>query len=114
MAEYAEFSIDQGTNFGAYINLNDDASNVPQNAAGYVVSGQLRRSVLSPNASETLFCEVSDAANGEIYISLAASNTANLRPGNYFYDIKVVDLNSGNATTRLIEGIIVVNPSITK
>lgn len=114
MAEYAEFSIDQGTDFGAYINLNDDASNVPQNAAGYVVSGQLRRSIVSPNASETLFCEVSDAANGELYISMAASNTANLKPGNYFYDIRVIDVNSANAVTRLIEGIIIVNPSITK
>lgn len=114
MAEYVEFYIDQGTDFSAYVNLNDDDTNLAQNVYGYVITGKLRRSLVSANVSETLFCEVSDPANGEIYISLTAANTANLKPGNYFYDVKVVDVNSSNATSRLIEGIIIVTPAITK
>lgn len=114
MAEYVEFNIDQGTDFSTYISLNDDDTNLAQNVAGYVVTGQLRRSLVSANVSETLHCEIIDAANGELYVSLAASNTANLRPGNYFYDIRVKDTNSSNATSRLIEGVIIVTPAITK
>lgn len=114
MAEYVELSVDQGTDFDTYINLNDDDTNLPQNASSYLVTGQLRRSLVSANVSETFYCAVTDGANGEIYISLAAANTANLKPGNYFYDIKVVDTSQGNATSRLIEGIFIVNPSITK
>lgn len=111
MAEYVEFYIDQGTDFVTYINLNDDNTNLPQNTSGYVVTGKLRRSLVSANVSETLHCEVSDPANGEITVSLAGANTANLRPGNYFYDIKVV---SENVASRLIEGVIIVTPAITK
>lgn len=114
MAEYVEFYIDQGTDFSTYINLNDDDTNLAQNVSGYIITGQLRRSLVSTTPVESLYCEVSDAANGEIYISLAASNTANLKPGSYFYDVKVVDVNSSNATSRLIEGIIIVTPAITK
>lgn len=111
MAEYVEFNVDQGTDFGTYINLSDDDTNEGQDVSGYIVTGQLRRSIVSANAAETLKCQLSDPANGEIYISLAAANTANLKPGNYFYDIK---LTIANNVSKLIEGIFIVNPSITK
>ena len=114
MAEYVEFYIDQGTDFNAYINLNDDDTNLAQNVQGYMVTGKLRRSLVSANVSETLQCEIVDPANGEVYIYMAASNTSNLKPGNYFYDIKMVNTLSGNVTSRLIEGIIIVTPAITK
>lgn len=114
MAEYVEFYIDQGTDFSAYINLNDDDTNLAQNLSGYVITGKLRRSLVSPNASETIQCEISDPANGEIYISMAASNTSNLKPGNYFYDVRLIDTAFANATSRLIEGIMIVTPAITK
>lgn len=114
MSEYVEFYIDQGTDFSTYINLNDDDTNLAQNLSGYIITGKLRRSLVSPNVAETFYCEVSDPANGEISISMAAANTANLKPGNYFYDIKVVDTNTSNATSRLIEGIIIVTPAISK
>lgn len=114
MAEYVEFSVDQGTDFSTYINLNDDDTNLPQNLSGYVITGQLRRSLVSANASESFFCEITDAANGEIHILLSAANTANLKPITYFYDVKVVDTNINNVTSRLIQGIFTVNPSITK
>lgn len=112
MAEYVEFYIDQGTDFSTYITLNDDDTNMPQNVDGTIVTGQLRRSLVSANATETFLCQVSDSANGEISVSLAAANTANLKPGNYFYDIRVT--NGGGSVTRLIEGIIIVTPAITK
>lgn len=114
MAEYVEFYIDQGADFNAYITLNDDDTNLAQNVQGYVITGKLRRSLVSANVAETIQCEIVDPANGEIYISMAAANTANLKPGNYFYDIKIVDTALANATSRLIEGIIIVTPAITK
>lgn len=113
MSEYVEFYIDQGTDFNTVINLNDDDTNLAQNVSGYVVTGKLKRSLVSANAAESFRCEVTDAANGEISITLAASNTSNLKPGNYFYDILVRDIDS-NAHTRLIEGIVIVTPAITK
>lgn len=112
MAEYVELYIDQGTDFTTYITLNDDDTNMAQDISSYVVSGQLRRSLVSPNSSANLVCTLIDAANGEIEISLSAANTANLKPGNYFFDISVKD--NANNTSRLIEGIFIVTPSITR
>lgn len=109
MAEYVELEIDQGTDFATYITINDDNTNLVQNVAGYVVTGQLRRSLLSPNVSETLHC-TANVMTGEIAVTLAAANTANLKPGRYFYDIKV----TSSPPSRLIEGIVIVSPAITK
>lgn len=112
MAEYVELYIDQGTDFSTTIAINDDNTNLPTNTAGYVVTAQLRKSLISQNASANLVCTIDDAANGEILIEMSAANTSNLGSGRYFFDVKVKDV--ANITSRLVEGIIIVNPGITK
>ena len=113
MAEYAELYIDRGADFNVVIELNNDDTNLAQNVDGYIVTGQLRRSLLSINASANLVCTVADATNGTIQLSLDAANTANLRPGSYFFDVKTVDTDAGSITSRLIEGVIYVTHGIT-
>ena len=114
MAEYVELFIDQGSDFFTTINLNDDNTNLPQNVSSYTVTSSMRRSLLSPNASSNLVCTLSDAANGEITIKMSAANTANLRAGQYFFDVKVRDTNAYYEYSRLLEGVIFVTPSITR
>jgi hypothetical protein len=113
MAEYVELYIDQGSDFSTTVSLNDDSTNLPQNVTGYVVTSSLRRSLLSPNVSANLICTVFDAPNGEFMITLNAANTANLRPGSYLFDVKVYDTLS-MTSSRLIEGVMFVTPSVTK
>ena len=113
MAEYVELYIDQGSDFSTTVNLNDDSTNLPQNVYGYVVTSSLRRSLLSPNASANLTCTVYDAPNGEFLITMTAGQTANLRSGSYLFDVKVTDT-LGAVTSRLVEGVIFVTPSVTK
>ena len=114
MAEYLELFIDQGSDFVTTIDLNDDNTNLPQNVSTYTVTSSLRRSLLSPNASSNLICTVTDAANGEITVRMSAANTANLRAGQYFFDVKVRDTNAYYEYSRLLEGVIFVTPSITR
>ena len=113
MAEYVELYIDQGSDFSTTVNLNDDSTNLPQNVYGYTITCSLRRSLLSPNTAANLTCSVYDSANGEFLISLTAGQTANLRFGSYLFDVKVHDT-LGATTTRLIEGVMFVTPSVTK
>ena len=113
MAEYVELFIDQGSNFSTTVNINDDNTNLPQNVYGYVVTSSLRRSLLSANAAANLTCSLSDPANGEFLISMTAGDTANLRSGSYFFDVKTYD-SINQVTNRLIEGVIFVTPSVTK
>lgn len=110
MASYTELYIDKGTDFNSTIVLQDDNTNLYQNVDGYVITSSLRRSPLSPNASANLVCTVSDAANGEITLFMDSANTANLKAGRYFFDVKA---RSTMANTRLLEGVIIVTPSIT-
>lgn len=112
MAEYVELYIDQGTDFNTTLNINDDDTNVSQNIIGYVVTSSLKRSILSTNVAANFVCQVTNSSEGQIEISMTAANTANLRPGKYFFDVKVNDTVT-NAITRLIEGVIFVQPGVT-
>jgi hypothetical protein len=111
MTEYVELYIDQGSDFVSTVVLQDDVTNLYQNVQGYVVTSSLRKSLLSQNASGNLVCTVTDSANGEITMSMTAANTANLRSGTYLFDVRS---EAAGVYTRLIEGIVIVTPSITK
>ena len=112
MSAYVELYIDQGSTFNNVINLTDDVTNTPINVANYTVVSQLRRSYYSANISANLVCSITDAANGEITLSLPAANTANIKPGRYVFDVKTID--NSNTTSRVLEGVITVTPSVTK
>lgn len=112
MAAYVELYLDQGTTFNNIINLTDDVTNTPINVSGYVVSSQMRRSYYSANISANITCTLSNVANGEIIMSMTAANTSNIKAGRYLFDVKATD--PYNNTSRILEGIITVTPSITK
>lgn len=111
MAEYVELYIDQGSDFSTTITINDDNTNLPIGLLSVNAYSHLRRSILSTNASASFVCSIQDPANGEIVVSMSANNTANLKAGRYFFDLNTVD---GNVKSRLIEGIVIVTPAITR
>ncbi len=112
MAEYVELYIDQGAEFSTTISINDEQTNIPGNLTNIVVTGQIRKSLLSVNAYASFTCSVTNPANGEILISMTSANTANMKPGNYFYDIRLGG--ASNSFSRLIEGVLFVTPGITR
>jgi hypothetical protein len=111
MAGYAELNADQGADFSRTLELDDEATGNSLNLVGYTFSSHIKRSFLSLNPSAIFTCDVSDAAHGNVTISLTAGQTANLRPGRYLYDLKMQS--PANAVSRVIEGIINIDPSIT-
>lgn len=111
MTDYVELYIEQGTDFETTIVLEDDVTNLSQNVSGYTVTSSMRRSLLSPNTSGNLVCTVTDAANGVITLTMGAPATSNLRMGNHLFDVRSL---AAGKYTRIIEGIIIVTPSITK
>jgi hypothetical protein len=108
---YAELTLDQGATFESTLDLvADDGTAI--NVAGYLFSGQIRKSYYSSNATANLTITVSDTANGNLIISLNSATTANIVAGRYLYDVKMTDI--ANTVTRIVEGIITVTPQITK
>ena len=112
MAAYVELYMDPGTTFNNVINLIDDTTNAYINVDGYIIRSQMRRSYYSVNATASLVCSITDAANGEITMSLDAANTASIKAGRYLFDLETVD--RLNTTVRILEGIITVTPEITR
>lgn len=112
MSAFVEFYLDQGTTFNNVINITDDITNAAVNISGYSAESQIRRSYYSSNISANITCTITDAANGELTMSMTAANTANIKAGRYVFDLKIVD--TSNITSRILEGIINVTPQVTK
>jgi hypothetical protein len=106
--------MDRGADFSTTVAINDESTNTPQNLIGYIVTSQLRKSLVSVNATANLVCTIPTPNTGEIFINLDSANTANINPGTYFFDVKIKDVLGGNLVSRLVEGIIIVSPSITR
>lgn len=111
MSDYVELYIDQGSSFYSTIILQDDVTNMYQNVDGYVVTSSMRRSILSETPYANISCQILNASNGTIGLSMTPANTANLKPGTYLFDVRARIIDS---YVRLVEGIVIVSPSITK
>jgi len=110
MAGYAEITVEQGANFSTTINVND-AAGAGQNLTSYSVAAQMRKSHYSTTAVD-FTVSITEAANGEITMTMTSANTSNLTPGRYVYDL--VMTSPTNIKTRVVEGIATVLPSVTR
>jgi hypothetical protein len=109
MAVTSNLVIDQGANFTVTINYSNDEG-VPNNLTGYTARAQMRKSYYSAN-SISFTSSFTDAANGEIMLSMTPALTANIKAGRYVYDLTV----SSNVTVlRIVEGIVTVLPGVTR
>lgn len=106
MAAYSEITVEQYSDFSTTISLEDVEGN-PMNLSSYSAISQIRK---SPYTS-TYYSFNTDVSNGTIFISMSASNTANVPPGRYLYDTVITN---GTTTTRVAEGIVTVTPGISR
>lgn len=108
---YVELTLDQGTTFETSLTLtNDDQTTI--NVTNYAFSSQIRKSYYSTNPTANIIVTVSDAANGNVKLSMDSANTSNVKAGRYLYDLIMTD--TGGVKTRVIEGIITVTPQVTR
>lgn len=112
MAAYVELFMDQGTTFNNIINITDDVTNAPINVGGYNIRSQMRTSYYAANVTANIQCVVTNAANGELLLTLAANQTANIRPGRYLFDVLATD--TSNVVSRVLEGIVTVTAGVTR
>ena len=109
MAIKANLQIDQGSDYSTTINLTDETGEVIS-LTGYSGNSQIRRSYSSSNA--TAFAVGINETTGVVTLSLTKSSTANLVAGRYVYD--VVLKNTSNVSSRIVEGVVTVMPSVTR
>lgn len=109
MATKANLIIDQGTTFSSTVTLTDTNGD-PIDLSDYTGAAQMRKSYTS--SSRTVFTVSLGGANGTITLSLSANATANIDGGRYLYDVELTD--SSSKVSRVFEGIVTVNPNITR
>ena len=111
MAQFVELVIDQGTDFSFDLDLTTD-DGTPINVTGYSFTSSIRKSYYSSSATANLNVAVANAVGGNVIFSMNSATTANIKAGRYLFDVKSKD--AANSTSRLVEGIITVNPQVTK
>ena len=110
MAAFSDIVIEQGATFNTTINVEDTAG-AAINLYGYTANSMMRKSYYSSSAT-TITSTVTGTANGEITLTVSATNTAALTPGRYVYDVIITSPTS--VVTRVVEGIVTVLPSVTR
>jgi len=101
--------IDQYADFTAQVDL-DAANNAPLDLTDYTVQGSMKKSYAS-TANVQFTGEVLETSNGIIEISLTSTQTGNITPGRYVYDVIIID-GVSNTVSRVVEGIATVTPGI--
>ena len=109
MAQIQNIYIDQGTTFSLSLVVNDQNGDL-KDLSDYTVAAQMRKSYYT-NTSISFTAAVSLPAEGEVTISLTAVQTSAIKAGRYVYDIEIT---GESETLRVLEGIIVINPEVTK
>lgn len=107
MAAVHNLYIDQGADFSADIEIFDDF-NTAWNLTGYTGAAKIKKSYYS--STSTAFT-VSVNAAGSVNLALTATNTSSLAEGRYLYDVVITS--SGGTKTRVIEGLVTINPGVT-
>jgi hypothetical protein len=111
MAAVKHLYIDQGSDFNAQITIYDD-NNQPWDLTAYTGAAKIRKSYYSSTSIDFTVSFSSVRTDGTIILDLTSSQTSQLEQGRYLYDVVIV--NSSGKKTRVIEGIVTINPGVTK
>lgn len=109
MATVQNIYIDQGTTFAMTVNVTDQNGD-PKDLSEYTAAAQLRKSYYTSSKID-FTTDINLPTDGAVTISLTATQTSSLKAGRYVYDIEI---EGNDETLRILEGIVVVNPEVTK
>ena len=106
MAVYiANLQIDTGVNFQHGFSLGDNDTGTYLNLNNYTVNSQMRKWAGS-TSSVSFASTVTDAEQGQLQISLGSTETTDIKPGRYMYDVLLED--AGGFKYKVVEGMALV------
>jgi hypothetical protein len=110
VAAFTELLIEQGASFSTTVNVEDTAG-AAINLTSYTAASQMRKSYYSSTYS-VISSVITGNANGEITLTMTSANTSNLIPGRSIFDLIITS--PTGIVTRVVEGVIVVTPGVTR
>ena len=110
MATISNLYVDAGSTFSNIITVS--ASNgAPLNLTGYTVASQMRKSYQS-SVAYAFTASIYIATAGKVRLQLTDEQSALIPAGRWLYDVEITS--PTGVTTRVVEGIVTVNPQITQ
>jgi hypothetical protein len=109
MSAIANLQIEQGTSFSSDVTVTTDTDAV-FDLTGYASYAQMSKGYATSHTRTSLTTS-NNTDEGVVTISLTAAQTSNLEEGRYLFDVVIVKLED-STVTRVLEGIITVNPRI--
>jgi hypothetical protein len=110
MATISNLYVDSGSTYSNILTVNS-SDGQPLNLTGYTVASQMRKSY-SSSTVYNFTASVHQAVQGKIRLQLTDEQSEAIPPGRWLYDVEITS--SSGATTRVVEGIVIVTPQITK
>lgn len=92
-----------------FILSNEDDTII--NLTNYDAESKIKRHSAS-NSAVSFNISFPDRKNGKVRISLSRTETAQLRPGRYYYDLMLIDENEKRR--RVVEGEVFVKTAVTR
>lgn len=106
-----DFYVDQYANFSASILIND-TYNSPINLESYTIQSSIKENE-EASTIESFSIVKTDAANGQIEMSLTSEQTAQLTGKVYYYDLVITDDETDNSI-RALYGHVRVSSGVTR
>ena len=118
MAQYEEFTIDQGADVAIEIHLIDPTTESAKDLTDHSVTAKMKKTYNSDSADTVDFNAIvtDPRTDGIVTLSLTNTQTDLLKAGRYVYDVELlfVDSDGNDIIERVLEGRIQVTPSVTR
>ncbi|CAB5221551.1 hypothetical protein UFOVP240_192 [uncultured Caudovirales phage] len=110
MATISNLYVDAGSTYSNIITVS--ASNGQAlDLTGYTVASQMRKSYAS-STSYNFTASIYNASLGKVRLQLTNTQSEAIPAGRWLYDVEIKS--PSGAVTRVVEGIVTVNPQITQ
>jgi hypothetical protein len=119
MADYEDFTIDQGADVAIELHLQEQDGS-KKDLTGHSAAAKMKRSYNSVDSDEIIdftTAVASPTTDGILILSLTNSQTDALNPRlRYVYDVELsfVDSDGNTIIERILEGKVKVSPSVTR
>jgi hypothetical protein len=110
MATVSNLFVDAGASYSNIISVAA-TNGQPLNLTGYSVASQMRKSYQSSTAYN-FTASIYDANNGKVRLQLTPQQSEVIPAGRWLYDVEITS--PSGSKTRVVEGVVTVNPQITQ
>lgn len=110
MATISNLYVDAGSTYSNFITVAA-ANGQTLNLTGYTVAAQIRKSYQS-SVAYAFAASVYDVNTGKLRLQLTANQSEAIPAGRWLYDVEITS--ASGIKTRVVEGIVTINPQITQ